>query len=120
MKYQKSIDALFDAIGGKDNIKNFEHCATRLRIILKDDSKLDKEKAENIPESRGYFYNTGQHQFIYGTGKVNAVYSELQQVMGDTSDDNSGNFKEDVYKNLNPVQRVVRVLADILVLSSQH
>ncbi|MDN6326590.1 MAG: PTS transporter subunit EIIC, partial [Alkalibacterium sp.] len=105
----------FDAIGGKDNIKNFEHCATRLRIILKDDSKLDKEKAENIPESRGYFYNTGQHQFIYGTGKVNAVYSELQQVMGDTSDDNSGNFKEDVYKNLNPVQRVVRVLADILV-----
>ncbi|MDN6193589.1 MAG: PTS transporter subunit EIIC [Alkalibacterium gilvum] len=115
MKYQKSIDALFDAIGGKDNIKNFEHCATRLRIILKDDSKLDKEKAENIPESRGYFYNTGQHQFIYGTGKVNAVYSELQQVMGDTSDDNSGNFKEDVYKNLNPVQRVVRVLADILV-----
>ncbi|MDN6385348.1 MAG: PTS transporter subunit EIIC, partial [Alkalibacterium sp.] len=103
------------AIGGKDNIKNFEHCATRLRIILKDDSKLDKEKAENIPESRGYFYNTGQHQFIYGTGKVNAVYSELQQVMGDTSDDNSGNFKEDVYKNLNPVQRVVRVLADILV-----
>lgn len=115
MKYQKSIDALFDAIGGKDNIKNFEHCATRLRIILKDDSKLDKEKAENIPESRGYFYNTGQHQFIYGTGKVNAVYSELQQVMGDTSDDNSGNFKEDVYKNLNLVQRVVRVLADILV-----
>jgi len=115
MKYQQSIDALFEAIGGKDNIKNFEHCATRLRIILKDDSKVDKEKAENIPESRGYFFNTGQHQFIYGTGKVNAVYNELQEIMGDTEESDSKGFKDDVYKNLNPVQRVVRVLADILV-----
>ncbi|MCC5889033.1 MAG: PTS transporter subunit EIIC [Alkalibacterium sp.] len=115
MKYQKSIDALFDAVGGQDNIKNFEHCATRLRVILKDDSKLDKEKAEAIPESRGYFFNTGQHQFIFGTGKVNAVYAELQEVMGETEDSDSKGFKDDVYKNLNPAQRVVRVLADILV-----
>lgn len=115
MKYQKSIDALFDAVGGQDNIKNFEHCATRLRVILKDDSKLDKEKAEAIPESRGYFFNTGQHQFIFGTGKVNAVYAEMQEVMGETESSDSKGFKDDVYKNLNPAQRVVRVLADILV-----
>lgn len=115
MKYQKSIDALFEAVGGQDNIKNFEHCATRLRVILKDDSKLDKEKAEAIPESRGYFFNTGQHQFIFGTGKVNAVYAEMQEVMGETEGSDSKGFKDDVYKNLNPAQRVVRVLADILV-----
>lgn len=115
MKYQKSLDALFEAVGGKDNIKNFEHCATRLRIILKDDSKVDKEKAEDVPESKGYFFNTGQHQFIFGTGKVNAVYSEMQEVMGETSSSDSGDFKDDVYKNLNPAQRLVRILADILV-----
>ncbi|EXJ23625.1 PTS system, sucrose-specific IIB component [Alkalibacterium sp. AK22] len=115
MKYQKSLDALFEAVGGKDNIKNFEHCATRLRIILKDDSKVDKEKAENVPESRGYFFNTGQHQFIFGTGKVNAVYGEMEQIIGETSSGDSGDFKDDVYKNLNPAQRLVRILADILV-----
>lgn len=116
MQYKESITALFDAVGGQDNIKNYEHCATRLRIILKDDDKLDKEKAENIPESRGYFFNTGQHQFIFGTGKVNKVYGELQEEMGEAGGkESSGDFKDDVYQNLNPAQRVVRILADILV-----
>ncbi len=116
MKYQQTLDKLFEVVGGKDNIKNYEHCATRLRIILKDDSKVDKAKAEEIPESKGYFFNTGQHQFIFGTGRVNAVYADLQSVLGDgDSNESDGDFKDDVYKNLNPVQRVIRTLADILV-----
>ncbi|GEM01602.1 PTS system, sucrose-specific IIC component [Halolactibacillus halophilus] len=116
MKYQQTLDKLFEVVGGKDNIKNYEHCATRLRIILKDDSKVDKAKAEEIPESKGYFFNTGQHQFIFGTGKVNAVYADLQTVMGDSdSNESNGDFKDDVYKNLSPAQKVVRTLADILV-----
>lgn len=116
MKYDKSINAVLDAVGGKENIRNFEHCATRLRIILKDDSKLDKEKAEEVPESKGYFFNTGQHQFIFGTGTVNTVYSEMEQLLGDSSSNESeGNFKDDVYQNLSPLQKVVRTLADILV-----
>lgn len=79
MKYDKTIDTILEVVGGKENIKNFEHCATRLRIILKDDSKLDKERVDEVLESKGYFFNTGQHQFIFGTGKVNAVYSEMEQ-----------------------------------------
>ena len=116
MKHEKTLEKLFEVIGGKENIKNYEHCATRLRIVLKDDSKVNKQEAENIPESKGYFFNTGQHQFIFGTGKVNAVYADMKEVMGDEGDsDASGNFKEDVYKNLSPAQKVVRTLADILV-----
>lgn len=115
MKYKKTIEQLFTAVGGKENIKNYEHCATRLRIILKDNSKLDKEKAEEISESKGYFFSTGQHQFIFGTGKVNEVYAELAQIMSDGKDAGDSSFKEDVYANLNPVQKVVRILADILV-----
>lgn len=115
-KYEKTIEELLDVVGGKENIKNYEHCATRLRVILKDDEKLDKEKAEEIPESKGYFFNTGQHQFIFGTGKVNAVYGELAEEMGDSENSESnGDFKEDVYKNLSPTQRIIRTLADILV-----
>lgn len=117
MKYKKTIDQLLDVVGGKDNIKNYEHCATRLRIILKDNDKLDKAAAEEIPESKGYFFNTGQHQFIFGTGKVNEVYEELTQVMGDKegSNESGQGFKDDVYANLTPMQKVVRTLADILV-----
>ncbi|MBM7540138.1 PTS transporter subunit EIIC [Amphibacillus cookii] len=116
MKHKDTIDKLFEVVGGKDNIKNYEHCATRLRIILKDDSKLNKEETEEIPESKGYFFNTGQHQFIFGTGKVNAVYQDLKEVLGDSDEGESdGDFKGDVYKNLNPAQRVIRTLADILV-----
>lgn len=117
MQYQATIDKLLEVVGGKENIQNYEHCATRLRIILKDDAKLNKEEVEAIPESKGYFYSTGQHQFIFGTGKVNAVYQDLDKVMsGAESDDHQrANFKEDVYKNLSPAQRIVRTLADILV-----
>lgn len=116
MKYQQTLDKLFEVVGGKENIKNYEHCATRLRIILKDDSKVNKEEAEKIPDAKGYFFNTGQHQFIFGTGRVNAVYEDLKTVMGDSEGSASdGDFKEDVYKNLSPLQKVVRTLADILV-----
>ena len=115
MKYEETVAAIVDAVGGKENIKNFEHCATRMRIILKDDSKVDKKKAEEVPESRGYFFNTGQHQFIFGTGKVNAVHSDFEQAMGGSTGESSGNFKDDVYSNLNPAQKLVRTLADILV-----
>lgn len=116
MKHKETIDKLIDVVGGEENIRNFEHCATRLRIILKDDSKLDKDRVDEVPESKGYFFNTGQHQFIFGTGKVNSVYSEMEQRMGGSlSDQSSGNFKDDVYQNLSPVQKVVRTLADILV-----
>ncbi|HHU18700.1 MAG TPA: PTS transporter subunit EIIC [Bacilli bacterium] len=117
MKHKETVDKLLEVVGGKENIQNYEHCATRLRIILKDDSKVSKEEAEAIPENKGYFFNTGQHQFIFGTGIVNAVYQDLEQVMdgGSSGDDQHSDFKDDVYKNLNPVQRVVRTLADILV-----
>ncbi len=45
MKEQKTIDQVLEAVGGKENVKNFEHCATRLRLILKDDQLVDKDKA---------------------------------------------------------------------------
>src|SRR5699024_9243425 len=97
---------------GKDNISNYEHCATRLRIVLKDDSVVDREKADSVTDVKGYFYTTGQHQFVFGTGKVNEVYADFDQAVDGSSD---RSVKDDVYANLNPVQKLVRILADILV-----
>lgn len=112
MKHEKSIEGILQAVGGKENIKNFEHCATRLRIILHDNSKVDKALAENVEGSKGYFFNTGQHQFIFGTGKVNEVYKEFQSYAGLGE---SEGFKDDVYSNMNAGQKIVRTLADILI-----
>ncbi len=112
MKHEKSIQDILRAVGGKDNIKNFEHCATRLRIILHDNSKVDKALAENVEGSKGYFFNTGQHQFIFGTGKVNEVYQEFQSSQGTGE---TASFKDDVYSNMNAGQKIVRTLADILI-----
>lgn len=114
MKNEQTIKDILEAVGGEDNIKNFEHCATRLRIILRDNAKVNKEKAENVTGSKGYFFNTGQHQFIFGTGKVNEIYADFKTYTKmDESADTA--FKEDVYSNMNMGQKIVRTLADILI-----
>ena len=116
MKYEQTIKTMLEVLGGKENIANYEHCATRMRIVLKNDSVVDKEEAEAVPESKGYFYSTGQHQFIFGTGKVNEVYAEFDQEMkGTEAAASDSSVKEDAYANLNPAQKLVRILADILV-----
>lgn len=117
MAEEKAIKQILEALGGHENIKNYEHCATRMRIVVKDEDKVDKDKADEVDESKGYFFNTGQHKFIFGTGKVNSVHKafdkHMQSLTGGTTTSNS--VKEDAYKNLSPVQRLVRVFADILV-----
>lgn len=116
MKNKKTVSELLEALGGKNNISNYEHCATRIRVVLIDNSLLDKESAEEVTASKGYFYSTGQHQFVFGTGKVNEVHADFDQAMSGTAASNADeSVKEGAYANLNPVQKVVRILADILV-----
>lgn len=55
MKHEKTVSELLEVLGGKDNVSNYEHCATRLRIVLKDDEVVDKEEAEKITGNKGYF-----------------------------------------------------------------
>lgn len=116
MKNEKTIKELLEVVGGKENISNYEHCATRLRIVLNDDSLVSKEEAENVTDVKGYFYSTGQHQFVFGTGKVNEVHADFDSAMaGEEAANKTKSVKKDAYANLNPVQKVVRILADILV-----
>lgn len=114
MKHRETIDQLLNVVGGPENIKLAEHCATRLRLILHDNDKLDKENAETINKVKGYFFSTGQHQFVFGTGTVNEVYQDLMSVL-EPDHLASGDIKTEVYQNMTPVQKVVRTFADILV-----
>lgn len=115
MNYTDIAGKIIDSVGGKDNIRSYEHCATRMRIILKDDNLLNHNKLELLKEDiGGYFYQSGQHQFIIGTGKVNYVFDEIKKVMkNEASSPNS--FKEDAYSHMKPHQKLMRILGDILV-----
>ena len=114
---EQIVSELLEAVGGPENIKNYEHCATRMRIVLKDDSKLDQDKAESVTDVKGYFFNTGQHQFIFGTGKVNEVYKSFDHYIGksNTASGQAHAESDNTYQNLSLLQRLVRVFADILV-----
>lgn len=58
-------------IGGMDNIQGTAHCATRLRIVLKDNDLADIEKLEDIDKVKGAFIAGNQLQLILGAGTVN-------------------------------------------------
>ncbi|PAE14683.1 hypothetical protein CHH91_18030, partial [Virgibacillus sp. 7505] len=70
---QEIAKQVIEAVGGKDNIASFAHCATRLRIMVHDQQKIDEKKVENIAKVKGAFFNSGQYQIIFGTGTVNQV-----------------------------------------------
>ncbi|MGL5414604.1 MAG: PTS transporter subunit EIIC [Clostridium sp.] len=101
---------ILEHVGGKENIKSVEHCATRLRLILNDKEKFDEKAIEEIDGVKGQFFASGQHQIILGTGFVNKVFNEVQNMGIDT-----GNVKAEVYKNMSMGQKISRIFGDIFL-----
>ena len=81
MDYRKTAQEIYDHIGKKENIISAAHCATRLRLVIADNAKADKEYVENIDGVKGVFFAQGQMQIILGTGVVNKVYDEFILLM---------------------------------------
>ncbi len=84
LDYRKCAEEIVSHIGGRENIVQAAHCATRLRLVIKDNGKVDKKALENIDGVKGMFENNGQLQLIIGTGTVNKVYAEFLSVTGMT------------------------------------
>ena len=105
---------MVEAIGGKENISSFAHCATRLRIMVVDKDKIDKDKVDNIEKVKGTMFNSGQFQIIFGTGTVNKVY-EAVQGLGGVSESSVSDMKKEAAKQGNIVQRISRTFGDIFV-----
>ena len=80
--YEKISDEILPAIGGKDNAIEAFHCATRLRIALKDVSKVDKDTLSNIELVKGVNINKNQLQIIFGAGLVDKVTDVFVQHTG--------------------------------------
>ena len=85
LDYRKCAQEIVDHIGGRDNVAQAAHCATRLRLVIKDNSKVDKEYLENVDGVKGMFESNGQLQLIIGTGTVNKVYEEFLDITGMTA-----------------------------------
>ena len=84
LDYRKCAEEIVANIGGRENIVQAAHCATRLRLVIKDNGKVNKTALENVDGVKGMFENNGQLQLIIGTGTVNKVYAEFLSVTGMT------------------------------------
>ena len=82
MSYKKSAEDILEAIGGEDNLDAMAHCATRLRLVLKDESIIDEKKLSEMDVVKGTFSTGGQYQIIIGSGTVNKVFTELEKITG--------------------------------------
>ena len=112
--YKKISKEVLENIGGSENIQGAAHCATRLRIVLKDLSLAKTDKLENIDLVKGCFVAGSQLQLIFGAGTVNEVYkvfakeAKLENMsLSDVKD--IANNKE------NPLQKVIKALSDVFV-----
>lgn len=111
MDNKSIVEEILKNIGGKENVKSVAHCATRLRIIVFDKDKLNKDAVENIDKVKGSFFNSGQYQIIFGTGLVDKVYDEFIKVVGE---ENKISLNEAKMSG-NKFQRAIRVFGDIFV-----
>ena len=114
MDYAKCAKEIFDTVGGRSNLVSAAHCATRLRLVTVDNSKIDMKKLENIDGVKGVFSNNGQLQLIIGTGTVNKVYDEFLKVSGMTAATKEEVKAAAVAKQ--PVfKRMIKALGDVFV-----
>lgn len=110
--YRKAAEDIIRIVG-KDNIVSATHCATRLRLIVKDKEAIDVKKLEKLPLVKGTFFNAGQFQIILGTGIVNKVYEEIENLGLKTL---SKKEQDEAIKNQQKgVKRLMRILGDIFI-----
>lgn len=114
MSYKQSAKEILQAIGGEENLEAMAHCATRLRLVLKDESIVDEKALGEMDVVKGTFSTGGQYQIIVGSGTVNKVFAELEKLTGKEASTTS-EVKDQGNQRMNPLQRFVKMLSDIFV-----
>ena len=114
LDHKQAAKEILEAVGGPENIVSAAHCATRLRLVVADDSKVDKAKVDNAVGAKGSFQASGQLQVIYGTGTVNKVFDEFIALAG-ISASSKDEAKAAAAAKANPFQRAIKALGDVFV-----
>lgn len=111
-KEERVAKLIWKYVGGHDNVRSAEHCATRLRLIINDKSKLDAKAIENIDGVKGQFFAAAQYQIILGTGFVDKVYDAF---VAGTGLAGASNNKAEAYAQMSMAQKISRTLGDVFV-----
>ena len=114
LDYAKAARETLDAVGGASNVISAAHCATRLRLVIADNSKVDKAAVDEIEGAKGNFEASGQLQIIFGTGTVNKVYEEFISQGGITAASKE-EAKAAVAEQQNFFMRAIKTLSDVFV-----
>ena len=109
---QRVANLIMKYVGGPDNVRSAEHCATRLRLIVNDKSKIQEKKVENIEGVKGQFFAAQQYQIICGTGFVDKVTEEFIKLKPSLA---GGGNKEAAYEQMSLLQKISRTLGDVFV-----
>ncbi|WP_410984565.1 PTS system trehalose-specific EIIBC component [Bacillus cereus] len=112
--YRKTAEEVLKYIGGKENIEQAAHCVTRLRIALKDESKIDSDKLQEVSLVKGAFHNAGIFQIVIGPGDVDRVYAELITLAG-MKESTVADVKDSGNQKLNPMQKFVKIFSDVFM-----
>ncbi len=106
--YKKLSDDIIKACGGVDNILSASHCMTRLRMNLKDSSKLNVETAKEIPGVINIVVQNGEQQFVIGQD-VPSLYEEVikNDIKAAGSVDDAEAFKADSQAKGNVVEAIL-------------
>lgn len=112
MDYAKIASEVIRLVGGKENIRSVAHCATRLRLQLRNNDLRDESALSDVEGVKGVFLTQSQFQIIFGAGTVNLVCDEVQKQLGIQSEATENEAEE---KKGNLLQRLVKMLSDIFV-----
>ncbi|MCF6410664.1 PTS system trehalose-specific EIIBC component [Pseudalkalibacillus salsuginis] len=108
------VEEIVAALGGRKNIHTATHCVTRLRLVLNDEGKVDHDKLNRIDLVKGSFSTNGQFQVVIGQGTVDEVYKKMVEITG-IGEASKDDVKSAAAERLNPLQKAVKVLADIFI-----
>lgn len=114
MDYKKTAEGIYQSIGGKENLISAAHCATRLRLVIGDNEKVDKKAVEETDGVKGVFFASGQMQIILGTGVVNKVYEEFIKIAG-IEESSKEEVKQAAASKQNKFQQFIKTLGDVFV-----
>ncbi|MCR9941388.1 sucrose-specific PTS transporter subunit IIBC [Vibrio owensii] len=113
MSYTMIAEELVGSLGGEENIVSVAHCATRLRVMVADENKIDKKRIEGTDKVKGAFFNSGQYQIIFGTGTVNRVFEAFENLKLKTA--SKDEQRKAVEKQGTAFQRAIRTFGDVFV-----
>lgn len=113
-QYVKISKEITEFVGGEENILGVAHCATRLRIVVEDQSIVSMEKIEEVELVKGAFVTGDQIQIIFGAGLVNEVYEVFAKY---THKEHMSlqDVKGKALKKQNPLQQIIKSLSDVFI-----